>query len=1016
MIQGHGTEWHLAEKPTLEYLRKSLGYEFIAPKEHANLRDGENQVIFHPHLVAALKKINGISTSDARAAVVELSRKEDNEEWTEILRGSFSRPVEGQITQKTLKLIDFHNPSNNHFAITHQLRVKAEKYCIPDIVVYVNGIPLVVIEAKSPANYKDKNGEAFEQIKQYEHDIPRLFYTNAFNIITNGTTVLYGTTNSPAKFYSYWRDSYPHNDDFASELHKGLWCLLEPSRLLDLLAHFIVFERDAGTNSVTKKICRYQQYRAVNKMVKRVVDGKHKRGLIWHTQGSGKSLTMVFAVLKLKHHRTIQSPTLANPNLLILTDRKDLDKQITNTFIATRLPNPTSVKNQDHLRELIDSEVNGQTLLSTIFKFADRTDVPNKAVSNSENWIVMVDECHRTQEMDLGALLRATFPKAIFFGFTGTPIRKNDKNTYENFGVAGEGYLDKYSIDDAVKDNATVPICYTIRKIKWKINEAKIDSQFDTSFADISDKQRAIIKKCGLKIANLVRHPKRIELIASDLWEHFKGYAMPDGYKAQLVACDRETVILYKQALDKLIATDYEKKGHSSDAARLKAQEVTACVYSESSEDTKPSEDKYNHQVREQLVHYYLDDTKEKKAKEQFKIRYENPQILIVCSKLLTGFNAPAESVMYLDKYLKEHTLLQAIARTNRVTDATKKHGLIIDYIGVSHHWREALLSYRTEDVVNAMRNLDELRNKLKAVHREVMAYVKDIKRTGKDLKAEYDTLVKAIGTEDEWILFQRKVRDFVSHYEALAPDPSVLEMSSDLKWFANFLLYGRQVFDKKESLEQSEYSEKIRTMLEEHVNVTGLSAILKLRSEIDSEFWEDFENAGDDEESQRSTALKKTTELRKITEAKLSENYHQYAKFSEKLKALIERMNNNQFSWGDKLKTVEQFAKELEAETNAHKDSGMSTGAHALLKVVESVTGTTATPEQQKQLAEQIEQIYTDPTLTPKFWHTKNELKKELRQEARSKAHKLGFKHLKKLSFEIEDIALKHYAKGEYD
>ena len=395
-MKGRGTEWRLAEKPTLEYLQ-TLGYQFIEPDEHAALRDGENQTIFRPHLAAALQKINGISASDAEAAAAELIRKEDNEEWTEILRGDFSRKVEGQNTQKTLKLIDFHNPSNNHLAVTHQLHVKAEKSRIPDVVVYVNGIPLVVIEAKSPANYKDKNGEAFEQIKQYERDIPRLFYTNAFNIVTDGTTVLYGATGSPSKFYGYWRDAHPHSDNFENELQKGLWSLLEPSRLLDLLAHFIVFERDAESGTVIKKICRYQQFRAVNKMVDRVVEGKHKRGLVWHTQGSGKSLTMVFAALKLKHHRTVESPTLANPNLLILTDRKDLDKQITDTFIATRLPNPTPVKNIKHLRELMGSGVDGQTLLSTIFKFEGaRTAIPN-----SENWIVMVDECHRTQEKDL---------------------------------------------------------------------------------------------------------------------------------------------------------------------------------------------------------------------------------------------------------------------------------------------------------------------------------------------------------------------------------------------------------------------------------------------------------------------------------------------------------------------------------------------------------------------------------------------------------------------------------------
>ena len=1011
MMQGRGTEWYLVEKPTLKYLQ-SLGYEFVPREEHHLLRDGENQTIFRPHLVAALQKLNAISKVDAEAAVAELIRQGDNEKWIELLRGNFSRHVGGQSTQKTLRLIDFHNPDNNHFSVTHQLYVRAEKSRTPDVVVYVNGIPLVVIEAKSPANYKEKNGEAFEQIKQYERDIPRLFYTNAFNIVTDGTTVLYGATGSPSKFYGYWRDAYPHADNFENELYKGLWCLLKPGRLLDLLAHFIVFERNAETGSVIKKICRYQQFRAVNKMVDRVVEGKHKRGLIWHTQGSGKSLTMVFAALKLKHHRTITSPTLANPNLLILTDRKDLDKQITNTFMATRLPDPIPVRNIKHLRKLMGSGIDGQTLLSTIFKFEGaRTAIPN-----SGNWIVMVDECHRTQERNLGASLRASLPNATFFGFTGTPIRKNDKNTYKNFGAVGESYLDKYDIDDAVRDNVTVPIYFTSRKAEWQIDEAKIDSLFDTWFAKVSDQRLQAIKKQGVKLSDLVRHPERIEVIAYDLWQHFKSYAMPDGFKAQLVAYDRETVILYKQALDQLITTEYEVQGLSRQETQDKARQVSACVYSKSQEDDKPSEDQYRNKVREQLIRWYADDAREKEIKKRFKQQGKAPHILIVCDKLLTGFDAPAESVMYLDKSLKEHALLQAIARTNRVVDAKKKNGLIVDYIGVSHNLEEALSSYREEDIKNVLRDLEGLRAELKVAHRAVKAYVKHIKRTGKDLKAEYDVLVKAIGTEDEWILFQGKVRKFVALYEALAPDPSVLELSGDLKWFANFLLYGKQVFEKKESFEQGEYSEKIRQMLEDHVHVTGLSTIIKLRSVIDGEFWEDFENAGDDEESQRSAALKKTTELRKITQIRLTENYHQYTRFSEKLKEIIERMGDHQCSWADKLKAVEQFAKELEAETRAHEGTGMSYEAHALLKVIESVSGDSVSKDAQRSLAEQVEQFYTDETLAPKLWQNKDGVKKELRQCIRKLAHKLHFKQLKELPIEIEGMALKLFAKGQYE
>lgn len=1011
MMKGWGSEWKLAEKPTLEYLA-SIGYEFIAPEKHEGLRSSLNQVLFRPHLVDAIERLNGVSRADAEAAAAELAREEDNEEWTELLRGSFSRNVEGQFTHRTLKLIDFQNPSNNHFAVTHQLYVHAEKSRIADVVVYVNGVPIVVIEAKSPLSAKDKTGEAFEQIKQYERDVPRLFCTNAFNIVTDGTTVLYGATGAPSKFYGYWRDPYPRADDFANELEKGLWCLLEPSRLLDALAHFIVFERDGDTGTIIKKICRYQQFRAVNRMVDRVVEGKHKRGLIWHTQGSGKSLTMVFAALKLKHHRTVSAPTLANPNLLVLTDRIDLDEQISGTFEATGLPNPVSIGSVRELREKMGSGVDGQTLLSTIFKFEGS----KKAIPNSERWIVMVDECHRTQEKDLGAALRATLPNATFFGFTGTPVKKNDKDTYANFGVPGEGYLDKYGIDDAVRDGATVPIYYTSRKTDWQIDEAKIDSLFDTWFAELSDEKLADIKKRGVKIADLVKHPKRVDLIGYDVWQHFKSYAMPDGFKAQLVAYDREAVVLYKRALDRHIAGELEKGGMSVDDALAAATEMSACVFSKSQEDDKPSEDPYVESIRVDLRRWYVDREAERDLKGNFNVRGANPQILIVCDKLLTGFDAPAEAVMYLDKPLKEHTLLQAIARTNRVADEKKKNGLIVDYIGVSQKLDEALESYRSEDVENAMRDLDALRSELKAAHTALLAYVKTIKRTGKDLKAEYDALVREIGAEDEWIIFARKVRQFVSLYEALAPDPSVLDVTADLKWFANFLRYGKQQFEKKEALEQGDYSAKIREMLEEHLNVTGLRTVIKLRSVVDEEFWQDFETQEKSEDDLRTAAIRKTTELRKITEARLSENQHQYAKFSDKLRELLEKLDDSQLSWGDKLKAAEEYAKELDAEARSHEGTGLSVGAHAVLRVIQSVDGGSADEDVCRQLASEVEALYGDEEHAPKLWHAKEALRKDLRQRVRRMAHQLGFKQLKELPVEIEDVAKKHYARGAYD
>ncbi|OKH51892.1 hypothetical protein NIES2101_16515 [Calothrix sp. HK-06] len=426
-----------------------------------------------------------------------------------------------------------------------------------------------------------------------------MFYSNAFNIITDGANVLYGATGASSTYWGSWKNE-PEGISFNNELEKQLWCLLEPSRLLDILAHFIIFEK--REQKVTKKICRYQQFRAVNKIVNRVLaplqpnstGRKYRKGLIWHTQGSGKSLTMVFATLKLKTHRTINSPTLENPNILILTDRVDLDEQISKTFLACGLPNLTNINSGYALQEAIHSNPVGLTLLSTIFKF----DGSATQAANSHNWIILVDECHRTQEKDLGAYLEKTLPNACFIGFTGTPIQTTDKDTYENFSLPNEGYLDRYSIDDAVTDGATVPIRYTSRKAEWQIDEKKLDILFDNWFAHEPEEVVNKIKARGVKVDHLVKHRERIELLAYDIWAHFSAHGLPQGFKAQIVAIDREAIILYKRELNKIITKSLQKQDFDKETATAWADAMSIPVYSSNQEDDKPSEDIYIDKLR----------------------------------------------------------------------------------------------------------------------------------------------------------------------------------------------------------------------------------------------------------------------------------------------------------------------------------------------------------------------------------------------------------------------------------
>jgi len=1009
------SEYRLAEKPALDALA-AMGWQVLSPAQALAMREEENRVILKPVLIDALRTINGIGAEDAEAIYNDLSTLSDNEEWQRKLRGGYSRRLSGENRDSPIALIDFKNPSRNAFHVTNQFRVAAQRPRIPDVVLFVNGIPLVVIEAKSPLKATAKAEEAFEQIKQYERDIPRLFYPNAFNLVTDGMATLYGATGAPSQFYAPWPDTWPrHRDDFVDDLTKDLWCLCEPSRLLDLLTHFIVFEVDPETSRKMKKVCRYQQFRAVNKAVQRVAQGEHRKGLIWHTQGSGKSLTMVFLALKLKTHLTLDAPSLANPNILVLTDRIDLDDQISKTFVACGLPNPTQCGSVAALREAVNRGGNGQILLSTIFKFAGS----KEAIPNSANWIVLVDECHRTQEKDLGAFLQATLPEAHFYGFTGTPIKSTDKDTYARFSIAGEGYLDKYGIDDAVRDGATVPILYEGRKADWAINEAEIDILFDRWFVDLPDDKREELKRKGLTLATIAKHPERIRLIAMDIWEHFKTVCQPDGFKAQIVAVDREAVILYRAALSTVIAADLHRGGMEADEAQTKADAMIACVYSKSQEDNKPSENTEVAALRAGLEAHYLDDAAEKDAKKRFKAFGQEPSFLIVCDKLLTGFDAPLEHVMYLDKPLKEHNLLQAIARTNRTCtiklpdggEIEKPNGRIVDYIGITSHLDEALQSFRSEDVENAMRDIAILRNDLKEAHARYRAQKRAMGLEGMDEKAAaYAAAKMAAGEqEDDWFDLQRLTRIFIKVYADLSPDPAILDFTAEVKWASAFLRLATQAISKDESLDHKSYSAKIREMLEQHVHVTGLPTTIRLRNITDPNFADDFDTGTKIEGELQEAFVRKSAELRRVTRELVDKNPAQYGRFSERVLEIIRRFEEGQLAAADGLREFEGLTGDIHSEQGAHTELGMDENAFSILRIIEAIV-TEDAHETLQDAAIAIGAIYADAAATqPAFAHMEAYLR-SLRQQVRRILTEHGIGETKTIREKVEEFAVHAY------
>ena len=1025
-------EYTLVEKPIIELL-KGMGYAYIAPSQHPKLRGNrENEVLFRPLLIDALCRINGIGADDARTIYNDLARTTDNERWIAILRGQYSRKLAGDKKHRTIRVVDFDHPENNHLAVTNQLRVQGEVVRKPDLVVYLNGIPIVVIEAKSPINPGQNTWDAVDQVRSAEREVPRLFQPNLFNIATNDVTFRYGATGAPREFWFRWRDPWPRKSaEFATPCEAGLWSLLEPTRLLDLLAHFIIFEsRDGKT---IKKICRYQQYRAANKMVARVVAGKHSQGLIWHTQGSGKSLTMVFAVLKLRSAKGVDAAKLQSPNILVLTDRKDLDTQISKTFEACGLPNPQGASSIQKLRTLIRPEAVGLVLLSTIFKFqqddifegtkdlrARQRALKALEVPGSEQWILMVDECHRTQEKDLGAYMRAVLPKATRFGFTGTPVKKGDHDTYANFGVPGEGYLDHYGIDDAVEDGATVPIFYMGRKTKWHLHDKEADIAFDQWFATEPEDVQEELKRRGVTKGDLARFGPRINDVALDIWSHYRFNVMPDGFKAQIVAVDRLACVAYKEALDRVIAKTLRKtEGLDEDEALAKATAMSACIYSASQHDGE-------HDLRNgtNLTTYQVDEAGEKQAIKDFNDPDSDLCFLIVCNKLLTGFDAPIEQAMYLDNPLTDHNLLQAIARTNRRYGAVKRCGFIVDYIGVSKKLAEALSAYRQADVQNAMRPIDELRDQLRIAHRQVMALLDGMERT-KDPREDALAAAAWLGTEDRWYDFRAKAKGFMDAYGELSPDPTALVYKADLQFIGSIMPYGMLKFEHRSERDWKAYSVKIRAILDEHLDVTGLATVCTLRSLSDAGFWDDFAAKGKDLEV---AAVRKLAELKKITTERTADNAAQYETFSERVNALIKAFDQGLIDAARLLQESHEVAKGIAAEDKAHQDSGLDRRAHAVWKILEKFkpepevaadgdgTGTYSgdqaglTPLQ--EAAVHIDELYASGQTAPAHWHERPQLRKELLRRVRRIVHPLGLSDWREVARLVDDYAGSHYAK----
>ena len=745
---------HEMRDPRTIFCPKGLGWRYVPA---ADVPRQPQEVLAETWVHEALIRLNPeIAVQPERAddvlyklrAIISGVRSDGlvkaNEEFAAWLTGERSMPFGANGEHVTIRLIDLVDPKQNQYVVTTQFTLRAgvtEKR--PDLVLFVNGIPLVVIEAKTPVRSSQSWLDAALDIHEdYERNVPELFVPNVFSIATEGKDFRYGSIGLPVELWGPWRTEADAKMPALQRLDKAIASMLRPHVILDLLANFTVYATDKKKRRV-KIIARYQQYEGANKIVERVVAGSPKKGLLWHFQGSGKSLLMLFAARKLRLH-----PALKNPTVMIVVDRIDLDSQISSTFYATDTPNLVKADSRAELQRLLAQDVR-KIIITTIFKFGEAEGVLN----DRSNIIAMVDEAHRTQEGDLGRKMREALPNAFLFGLTGTPINRADRNTFYAFGADEDkaGYMSRYGFEESVRDGATMPLHFEPRLLELHIDKEAIDQAFKELTGGLSDLDRDQLAKTAAKIAVLVKSPERIQKICSDIARHYQEKVAPGGFGAQVVTFDREGCMLYKKALDEYLP--------------LEVSDIVMTVNS--------GEDEYASCRRER--------DSEERLLDRFRDPVDPLKILIVTSKLLTGFDAPILQAMYLDKPLRDHTLLQAICRTNRPYGEAKTHGLIVDYLGVFDDVAQAI-QFDEEGITRVVANINELVKQLPRAVQKCLAYFPGVDR----IVTGYEGLIAAqdcLPNNDTRDRFAADYSYLSRLWEAISPDPILSEHETDYRW-----------------------------------------------------------------------------------------------------------------------------------------------------------------------------------------------------------------------------------------
>ncbi len=898
-----GDEYDKVESLALEQLQ-SLGWLYVegaslAP-DAGDERSSFKDVVLEKRLTANIKRINPwISDENLSKVVSGLTRTQypnlieaNKAIWTQLNQCVSVMQDVGQGNRgQTVHIIDFENPDNNEFLCVNQFKVSGiNQSIIPDIVCFVNGLPLAVIECKSPY-ITDPMATGIEQLLRYANrrdasdgeGAEKLFYYNLMMVSTHRDKARVGTISSRMEHFLEWKDPYPLTVEQVGSVDAGhqsvlLAGLFSKTNFLDILQNFTVFEPVDGR--IIKKIPRYQQFRAVHKAIRRIKSGKtrkDKSGVIWHTQGSGKSLTMVFLSIKMR-----RDPDLRDYKLVFLTDRTQLDNQLTGTFSNTQEETVYHAGSVQELKELLAKDAS-DIVTAMVQKFRESADDSEFPVLNeSEKIIVLADEAHRTQYGTLGAAINTALPNAPRIAFTGTPLIKTQKTT-NTFG----SYIDTYTIEQAVKDGATVQILYEGRKPEVKITGDSLDSLFDEYFADKKEEEKAKIKQTFGREKVILEAPQRIRRVCMDIVRHYREHIQPNGFKAMIVTSSRQAAITYKEQLDK------QENAPQS-----------AVIISGDHND--------NERFRK-----YTDSSKHKQQIKDFKKPFgagegqSELSFLIVKDMLLTGFDAPIAQVMYLDQKLTDHSLLQAIARVNR-TNENKFRGYIVDYYGLSDYLSEALEMFSTDDVRGALVELKEEIPKLKNAHTRVLK-----RFDGMDLD-DLDACILSLEDEVKRQAFQTDFRKFSKQLDIILPDAKATQFLQDLKRLGKISVGARNRY-RDEQLDIAGVGEKVRELIDEHVRSTGVNPEIPPIDLLASDYKEQL----DRHKSPRARASEIENAIRHHIKVNIDEDPEYYKKLSQRLEDIIRK---HEEKWDELVQLLLDMRENIESDRQGQaSDLGLS-------------------------------------------------------------------------------------------